>query len=520
MYRNRGPSVKPASIVLLLLVCAAAAADPAAGQEPAVRATPEGVLLDFQDADLRLVLAALAEAGSLNVVYSDLPVRRVTLRTNHPVPPDQIPALLRSVAQGHGLIVTEEGPFLRIEAATGGTGDPRHAGAGETEPTDEVRLFVYPLRHARADRLAATLQAVFTVGRAAGAAPMPGLTRPPLSQRLREQRIMPTVPGDTTAVVVEMGPVEATGLPGELHGEVQIVPDELTNAILVRAGAADWEIVRQAIEALDLRPLQVLIEAMIVEVRQAQELEFGVSGAGTDRRPAERARVVGGAFMDGDADRLVLRVMQVGGLDLDVTLSALAATGRVRILSRPVLVAQNNQEARIMVGSQRPFIQVFRSLPTDAAVRDQVVQYRDVGTSLTIRPTINPDGHVNLQVVQEVSTATAETQFGAPVISTREASTHLFVRDGQTVVIGGLVERQHDEHRSGIPVLKDIPLIGFLFGTTRNATTRSELFLFLTPHIIASDEDADRVRIELQDAPELLRRELPRDETLIPPQRP
>ena len=109
------------------------------------------------------------------------------------------------------------------------------------------------------------------------------------------------------------------------------------------------------------------------------------------------------------------------------------------MLSRPLVLAENNLEARILVGSQRPFVQVFRSLPTDAAVRDQVVQYRDVGTSLSLLPTINPDGYVNLQVKQEVSAATAEQQFGAPVISTREASTHLFVKDGETVVMAGII---------------------------------------------------------------------------------
>ena len=123
----------------------------------------------------------------------------------------------------------------------------------------------------------------------------------------------------------------------------------------------------------------------------------------------------------------------------------------MRIVSRPVILAQNNQEARILVGSERPFVQVSRSLPTDAAVRDQVIQYRDVGTKLTITPTINADGYVNLQVLQEVSTATAETQFGAPVISTREASTHLFVKNGHTAVLGGLIDRQQEKTRVGHP---------------------------------------------------------------------
>jgi general secretion pathway protein D len=205
-----------------------------------------------------------------------------------------------------------------------------------------------------------------------------------------------------------------------------------------------------------------------------------------------------------------------GAVDVDVLLSALSSTGRVRILSRPVILAQNNQEARILVGSERPFVQVFRSLPTDGATRDQIVQYRDVGTSLTILPTINPDGYVNLQLTQEVSTATAETQFGAPVISTREAATQLLARNGQTVVIGGLIDRQRDWTRSGIPVLKDIPLLGALFGSTHSIDSNSELFLFLTPHIVETDDDADRIRDEVQRSG-VLERELGTIQPIVPP---
>jgi general secretion pathway protein D len=101
---------------------------------------------------------------------------------------------------------------------------------------------------------------------------------------------------------------------------------------------------------------------------------------------------------------------------------------------------------------------------------------------------------VNLQVVQEVSTATAETQFDAPIISTREASTHLFVKDGRTAVLGGLIDRQQERSRSGIPILMDLPVLGSLFGSTRKIMSNSELFLFLTPHIITDDDDLDQAR--------------------------
>jgi general secretion pathway protein D len=473
----------------------------ASAQEP-IRVTPEGVLIDFQDADLRLVVAALAEAGGLNLVYADLPARRVTLRMKQPVPQATLLPLLRSLAQSNGLRLIEEGDFLRLESvgAADSLARQRDTTAG---PGQDMRLFVYRLKHVRAARLGATVQALF--GGSAPAAARPGIQELPLSQGLRQGPANPLRPDTLPAVSVELAPAR-NSLPGQLKGEVQIVPDETTNSLLVRAQAADWDVIRQAIVALDLRPLQVLIEVTIAEVRRTSESELSLSGRVADSKDAPTVR---GTLKGSTTGDLVLEALRAGTLDVSLALSSLSTRGNVKIVSRPVILAQNNQEARILIGSERPFVQVSRSLPTDAAVRDQVIQYRDVGTKLTITPTINDDGYVNLQVLQEVSTATAETQFGAPVISTREAATFLFVKNGRTAVIGGLIDRQQERTKSGIPVLMEIPLVGGLFGTKRKTSSNSELFLFLTPHIITTDEDAEQVRRDVESATPLLKGMLP-----------
>lgn len=467
----------------------------AAGQDPQAQ---EGVRLDFQDVDLRLVISALAEAGNLNVVYADLPQRSVTLRMARPVTSDEVLGLLRSLAASNGLEVIEEGPLIRVVSAAAEPSEPEIEGEEQSEPG--LRLYVHRLRHVRAPRLAATLQSIF--GGAGSAAFAQERQPQSLSERLRAQRIEPVDPAAEPEVQVELGDPDLD-LPGEVTGLVQIVPDETTNSLIVRASPADWEVVSQAIQALDLRPLQVLIEVVIAEVRRTSDLALGVSALAenADAQGIDTELELEGASAGG----FILQIMRFGTTDINAVFSALASSGNVRIVSRPVILAQNNQQARILIGDERPFIQVFRSLPTDAAVRDQVVQYRDVGTSLTLIPTINQDGYVNLDLTQEVNTATAEEQFGAPIISTREAATQLFVRDGQTVVIGGLVDRQETESESGVPLLKDIPLLGNLFKSSTRETTESELFLFLTPHIVATDEDADRIRDEIGQDAELLR---------------
>ena len=496
--------------LLVALLIDTSATSAAAQQPSGARTTPQGVVVDFEDADIRTVITALAEAADLNVVFTDLPARRITLRLRQPVPVDSVRVLVRTIAEANGIEVIEQGGLMRF--ATRRAAEPPEDAL--TATSQEPRLFVYRLRHANAMRLAATLQGIF-----GGSLPEPvGISRAPLSQRLRDQRIPPTIL-DTLARRPqgerEPQTAGATTVSPVPHGEVQIIPDETTNSLLVRASQADWAVIQQAVGALDLRPSQVLIEVLIAEVRRTNEYEVSVSGKATRKRDGNSAELRG--VTSGD---LLLRWMNGGRVDMNVALSLLATRGDVRILSRPILLAQNNQEARILIGAQRPFVQVFRSLPTDAGVRDQIVQYRDVGTSLTILPTINPDGYVNLQLTQEVSTATNETQFGAPVISTREASTNLFVRDGQTTVIGGLIDRQGEKTRTGIPLLIDIPVLGALFGTTHNNTSVSELFLFLTPHVVQSDEDVDRLREGVEQRLELLKQEIEKAAPIKPASEP
>jgi general secretion pathway protein D len=474
-----------AALIALLVVPGTARALHA--QQPPVRTTPSGVVLNFQDVDLAYVISALAQAAGLNVAYTDLPQKNVTLRTSQPVSPDEVAAMIRTLAESNGVSVTQENGFLRLQ------------GRPDQEEQEPRQLYIHRLRHARAPVLANTLQALF-----GGGTVQPNLPRAPttLSQQLRQMEQQSAQIRAGGQIITPPVIFNARG-DAELVGDITIVPDELTNALLVRATAADWLILQQAIQALDLRPLQVVIEVVIAEVQRTDELDIGVSFSATDDGGEGRSTTGSLPGTDRDDD-FRLRFVRTGNVDVEATLAALSATGNVRILSRPVVLAQNNQEASILVGSERPFVQVSRSLPTDEVVRDEIVQYRDVGTSLYILPTINDEGYVNLLVTQQVSAATNEIQFGAPVISTREATTQILARNGQTVVVGGLVDRQQERVRSGIPLLKDIPVLGYLFGTTRDTDINSELFLFLTPYIVATDEDADQLREEIEGNVELL----------------
>jgi type II secretory pathway component GspD/PulD (secretin) len=472
----------------------------AAQEAPGVARTEAGVEFDFQNADLQVVLSALADVAGLNVVFGDLPARRVTLRTSRPIQVAEVRGYLESVVRSNNLAIVEEGGLLRIVPADVPTAAPARPLAGRAADRTlqgGSRLCIQPLRFASADELARTLTALFGTG--GDFLDLPDQPQA-LSQQLRGQRLPPFTP--------ETPPAQQPGiarprqdLAAGLQGDIHVVPDTRTNSLIIRATPADCETLRAAIQELDTRPLQVMIEVLILEVRRDRQLALGIDVHVPEQRVGRGDTRIGGELVGRSAGDVTLRIVNLGGVDADVLIRALAATARVNILSRPTLLTENNQEARILVGSQRPFIQVFRALPTDAAVRDQVVQYRDVGTSLTIRPIVSPEGYVSLSILQEVSTATTETQFGAPVISTREARTQLLAHDGQTVVLGGLIDQQRELVTSGIPFLQDIPLLGALFRSTQWRRNHTELFLFLTPHVLRTDEDLNRVTRRVQERP-------------------
>lgn len=527
----------------LLLTAALAAA----GSPPGAEATPAAPVLhvpaaalqqvpdtlvefDFREADLGLVLTALADAADLSLVYSNLPDTPVTLRTARPVSRAAVMAFLQNIADVNGLRLTEQDGTLIV------TPDPRARPGepGEETPAfrPDIRLFVQPLDHASADAVVPMLQTLFGLRRDAPFAATEDLALS-LSESLRQQvtqgyeTMEPDDPFAQQQQPVEQtfGRAEDAALASVLEGPVKLVPDIRNNAVLVLSTEADFETIEQAIVQIDIRPLQVLIEVTVVEVRRDENFDAGV---GVTVPPDEEGEGVSftqeGISASDTPGEVALQVLGIGDRGADVVLRALATTSATRILSRPAVLAQNNYSSRILSGEERPFTQLTRALPTDQSIQDRVIQYQPVGTELFVTPIINRDGFVNLHVLQQVSSATAEVQFGAPVIDTREAETRVLVRDGHTVVLGGLVDRQEQEIRSGIPFLKDIPLLGYLFGRTTTMELATELFILITPRVIRTEKDLDeateviRQREGLEEELQRAAPIIPRPDTLLVPE--
>ncbi|MFQ5600130.1 MAG: secretin N-terminal domain-containing protein [Candidatus Krumholzibacteriia bacterium] len=295
-----------------------------------------------------------------------------------------------------------------------------------------------------------------------------------------ETRILPLryADGDSVLFAVEelMSPVVGTAW-----------TDERTNRLVVSDFVSRLDQVDELIERLDVPLRQVLIEARIIQVRMSKDIKTGINWAFLQdelNASASFPSLASGA--DG------LRVMQgkLADLDYEVVLEALETFGQTDLLSSPRIMVADGEEASIHVGSQIPYVTIeTRETPAGSIDRFEKVTIVDVGVKLNVRARIHSDDTVTLHVEPEVSSVTAFSDDNIPIVETATASSRLMIQDGNTVILGGLNQEQTIENRSGIPVLGRIPLLKYLFSSTRKEDVRSELAILITPHILTGDED-------------------------------
>ena len=280
------------------------------------------------------------------------------------------------------------------------------------------------------------------------------------------------------------------GVASDLAGEVTVVADQDTNSLLVLTSPNNFDRVRDLIEELDRPVPQVLIKVLIAEVTHdhGQDLgaEFSILNLG-----AGGAQLLRGGTDFGLANQnsgLVVRMLET---EVTATIRALETAGKLDVLSRPYILASDNQLASITVGQEVPF--VTNSRITDDGQTINTIQYGDVGIILDVIPHINPEGLVIMDVMPEISALTSASipvseQISAPVIAKRSAQSRVAIENGQTIVIGGLMEDRKTETVQKVPLLGDIPIVGNAFRRKSFTKTKTELLIFLTPHVAAEPD--------------------------------
>lgn len=472
------------------IVAGAGSVRPAAAQ---VERVDDRVYLNFENVELRSAFETISEIIGINYVVSGDVGGTITMRTREGIPIDQLPSVLDTVLRSYGLTLVRSGDLYVVTRS--------EAGAAIGYPAGPRSIYVLALRNADAIDIANLLVSLFG-GETGRFERRERLEERSLSRQLEDMRLEPgealLVPGREIVVQTPVAPPAAATITtptGELVGETTIVPDERTNSLVIRTAPQNFPAIRETVERLDMRPPQVLIEVVIAEVTLDDQTQFGINFEYFFREDDVEVGISN--FNPGplppDSVGFVASVFDPGRVR--AVLRALATDNRLNVLSTPRILASNNQEARILIGSEVPFVQVSSFGGVTNTVL-QTIQFRDVGLELIVIPRVNVDREVTLEILQQNSTISS-TSFGnidAPLITSRQAETSLVVGDRRTVVLGGLIETHHELEESGIPFLKDIPLIGYLFKSVRRREAKTELLITLTPYIVTSDAEAELLR--------------------------
>jgi type II secretion system protein D len=282
-----------------------------------------------------------------------------------------------------------------------------------------------------------------------------------------------------------------------LEREITIVGDEKSNTVLVSASPRYVERMREMIEELDIDPPQVLIQVLLAEVTLDRTLEWGFD---SDFDFDVGSTTISGGYGFGPRSALLSSLgvpsISVATADFNLMLRALEDQGRLQVLSNPSVMAANNEPARIQIGEEVG--RALSSTLTDGGNQQTDVEYVDTGVILEVTPSINPEGFVRMTVAPEITDLTNRTTqvsetLEVPIFTKRTADTTVTVRDGQTIVLGGLISDRYEDRERKVPLLGDIPIIGLIFRSERRERAKTELLIVLTPHVIHSPSEISRV---------------------------
>ncbi len=362
------------------------------------------------------------------------------------------------------------------------------------------QVYIYPVQNSKARTVADMLNQIFLGARpSTPSAPVQtGQTvqttsKPPEAPQPR----ISTVPGTTPALVSDV---------------TRIFADEISNTLVILATPDDYAIIEETIKKIDFVPRQVVIEGLVAQVTLTDNLSMGVAWSLktdvniTNIKPFNNDVTLSGTItqnpssLNVDPTSLSSTGFTFVGTDpsgiVRAYITALAKDSRAKVLAAPHILVSDNREARIQVGQQVPLVTSETNVTGTTNIQ-RTIQYRDIGIILKVKPQVNESGLISLELSQEISSLGDAISLGdgttQPTLNKTETTTNLVARDGQTIIIGGLIREDITKSREGIPFLSKIPILGWLFGTTSKIDSRVELILLLTPHVIKTTEEAGQV---------------------------
>ncbi len=376
-------------------------------------------------------------------------------------------------------------------------------------PGEQVgqRLYVYDVQNAKATEIADILSHIFgNPSSASSTSPpelAPGLTPVKIGDSDKKGTETAGQPSSKSVVSTDSG---ESGITLPSADAIEIIADDVRNALVVLATPQDYLMVENAIRKLDVVPLQVLIEASILEVTLKDDLSYGVEWFfkntidGSQGKHSRSTLDLGNAGISALNPGFSFTVVDAAD-QVRIALNALQNESEVNVLSSPSLMVLDNQTAMINVGDEIPVPtrqSVSNVNPNSPTVNE--IQFRQTGVTLTVTPRVNSGGLVTMEIKQEVSNAvsTTSSEIDAPTIQQRQIESVVAINSGETIVLGGLIQDTETENEGGIPVLHKIPLLGKLFGQTTRDSRRTELLVLITPRVVRNRNDARDITNEFR----------------------
>ena len=367
------------------------------------------------------------------------------------------------------------------------------------------RLYVYDVKNAKALEIADILNNILGTSSTLSTSTLqssqstqlaPGLTPVEISENGVKQ---PALPSSTI-------PIQDTGLVLPNASSIEIIADDVRNALVVLSTPRDYKMVAETIKELDVAPLQVVIEASILEISLRDDLSYGVEWFfnntidGSERKSGRSTLDLGSTGINALSPGFSFTVVDAAD-QVRLALNALQNESEVNVLSSPSLMVLDKETAMINVGDEIPVPsrQSISNLDPSAPTVNEI-QFRQTGITLTVTPRVNSGGLVTMEIKQEVSTAvsTTSSDIDAPTIQQRQVESVVAINSGDTIVLGGLIQNTQTDNEGGIPVLHKIPLIGKLFGQTSSENRRTEILVLITPRVIGDRDDAREITDEFR----------------------
>jgi general secretion pathway protein D len=385
-------------------------------------------------------------------------------------------------------------------------------------PPGRAQIHVYYLENALAEDLAKVLTAqAQDLVRAVGQQTTPGARPPTVAAPA------PTPPPSPTP---STGPVSGVVPTAMGERKITITPDKATNSLVVTAIPEDYQALTEVINKLDIRRRQVYVEAAVVEISLEKTSDLGVEFRSTGNLENDSKQGFGGTSfglinqaatdpfgLSGLAIGIIEGTVTFGGqtfLNIGALIQAIQRTSDVNVLSTPHLLTTDNQEAEIVVATNIPFVTGTSQSQVSTV---QTVERKDVGIILRFTPQVSEGDKVTLKIFEEISAIQATVTAGidpsqvGPSTSKRTAKTTVVVDSKQTIVIGGLFRDDADATVQKVPCIGDIPLLGKLFSRTQDNTRKTNLVIFLTPHIVRTAEDLKRIKEQVGEHHQQFKRE-------------